>query len=775
MIRRYPTLCHWGAYTAVVEDDRFVRAEPFVRDPAPPRLLEAMPELVYSQTRVARPSVREGWLRHRDRNRTGADRYVEVEWDTALDLVAGELARVRAKHGASGIFGGCQGWSSAGRFHHAATQARRFLFSGGGCVDKQGNYSFGTGMFLLPHVIGTDAPIHGHVTDWNNVIRHTRLFVAFGGLALKNGQVASGGSGEHDMERWLRRARDAGIAFVVVSPNRSDAPAFLDAQWISIRPGTDTAFLLGMAHDLATRGRADTAFLTSHCAGYERFERYLLGRDDGTPKTPEWAAAICGVPATDIRALAQALVATRSLLTMSWSIQRAHRGEQPYWMLMTLAAMLGQIGLPGGGFGFGHGSQQGIGNPRAVGAATPEMAPGRNPLGMAVPTSRVTEMLENPGGDYDFNGRRLRYPDIRLVYWAGGNPFHHHQDLNRLRRAWQRPETIVIHETHWTATARHADIVLPATTTLERNDLGGSSRDRYIFAMHRAIDPVNGARNDFDILRDLAARAGHEDHFTEGLDEAGWVRRLYDDARAANGRAGLELPPFEVFWERGHVELPAPPKDFVLFEQFRADPVAHPLKTPSGRIEIDSPTIAGFGYDDCPSHPTWLEPFEWLGAPAAARYPIHLVTTQPPDKLHSQADFGPVSRAHKIAGREPLRLNPADAAQRGLTAGDIVRVFNDRGACLAGVAIDDGLRQGVAVMSTGAWYDPADAGAAPLERHGNPNVLTRDLGTSRLSQGPSALSILVEIERWDGDRGLAAHEPPRIEPAAFTPAGCVRP
>jgi biotin/methionine sulfoxide reductase len=706
--------------------------------------------------------VREGWLKHRDRRRTGHDTYVEVAWDTALELVDAELKRVREQHGAEGIFGGSQGWASAGRVHHAGSQLKRFLFSGGGCVDKIGNYSFGTAMFLLPHVIGTAAPVSGLVTDWTNVCDHTRLMVAFGGLALKNAQVASGGPGAHDMAMWLRRARDAGIEFVVVSPNRSDAPDFLHAHWISIRPGTDTAFLLGMAHELVSEGLEDRAFLAGYCTGFEQFERYLTGRDDGQPKSPEWAAPICGVDAAEIRALARRLAATRSLMTMTWSIQRAHHGEQPYWMLITLAAMLGQIGLPGGGFGFGHGSQGGVGSPRPAGAATAELPIGKNPARTAVPAARLTDMLERPGAEYDFNGERLRYPDIRLVYWAGGNPFHHHQDLNRLRQAWQRPDTVIVHETHWTPTARHADIVLPATTALERNDLGGSSRDRFLFAMHRAIDPIARARNDRDIFGELAARGDFEARYTDGLDETGWIRRLYDSTRERNLTAGIEMPPFEVFWERGCFELPQPQRAFVLFEDFRNDPLAHPLKTPSGRIEIYSARIAGFDYDDCPPHPTWLPPSEWLGASQACVYPLHLVTTQPPDKLHSQADYGPVARAAKRAGHERIRLSTADAATRSLTGGMVVRVFNARGACLATVEVDAGLRAGVAIMSTGAWYDPADPSDRALERHGNPNVLSLDQGTSKLTQGPSALSMLVEVERWDGDHHSSAHTPPRL-------------
>jgi biotin/methionine sulfoxide reductase len=187
----------------------------------------------------------------------------------------------------------------------------------------------------------------------------------------------------------------------------------------------------------------------------------------------------------------------------------------------------------------------------------------------------------------------------------------------------------------------------------------------------------------------------------------------------------------------------------VLFEDFRRDPARHPLKTPSGRIEIASETIARFGYDDCPMHPAWIAPAEWLGSPRAAQWPIHLVTHQPAGRLHSQMDPGPVSRSKKIAGREAIRINPADAAHRGIRDGDLVRVFNDRGACLAGAVLDDQVMPQVAVMATGAWFDPAQDMNAP-ERHGNPNVLTLDAGTSRLTQGPSALSALVQIERWTG-------------------------
>ena len=452
------------------------------------------------------------------------------------------------------------------------------------------------------------------------------------------------------------------------------------------------------------------------------------------------------------------------MITCAWSLQRAHHGEQPYWASIVLAAMLGGIGLPGGGFAFGHGSTNGIGAPR-VDVAGPEVPLPLNPARCMIPVARMADLLLHPGESYEFNGRQYSYPDIRLVYWAGGNPFHHHQDLNRLQRAWQKPETVIVHDSWWTPTARHADIVLPATTTLERNDVGGSSRDSFVLAMHRAIDPIGNAKNDFDIFHALARRLGYETAFTADRDEMGWCQWVYDQVRASATAKGVALPGFQQFWAEGFVEMPPPERDYVLFEDFRRDPERHPLKTPSGRIEIVSDDVAGFDYADCPSHPTWLPPAEWLGSASAQRWPIHLVTHQPASRLHSQMDPGPVSRGQKVKGREPIRISPPDAAKRGINDGDIVRVFNARGACLAGAVVDPGVMPGVVVMATGAWFDPADAAGAP-ERHGNPNVLTLDIGTSPLAQGTSALTALVEIERWDAPApAVRAFAPPQFAAA----------
>ena len=734
---RHPSLAHWGAFTAITEAGRLVGCEPFEADPAPSPMLDSIPEMVHSPLRVRRPAVRRGWLEgHRDRE---GDDYIEISWERALDLVSGELARVRAQHGAAGVFGGSYGWSSAGRVHHARSLIRRFLFLGGGCVDQIGNYSWGAAQFLLPYVIGTTSPVSGDVTDWDSVL------IAFGGIPIKNSQVTSGGSGLHNLPGWLNEAQRRGIKLVVVSPTRADIPAEMAAEWLPIRPNTDTALMLGMAHTLLTEHLHDAAFLASHCVGFERWAAYLRGDGDGQPKDAAWAAAITGIDAERIAALAREAAQQRSLLTAAWALQRAQHGEQPYWAVIGLAAMLGQIGLPGGGFAFGHASLNGIGQPRRQ-VPGPEVPVPKNPSGLAIPVARIADMLLAPGTEYEFNGRRHVYPDVKLIYWAGGNPFHHHQDQNRLREAWSKPETVIVHESFWTPLARRADIVLPATTALEREDVGGSSRDPYVFAMHRAVEPQGEARNDFDIFAELARRAGFGEAFTAGRDVPGWCRHVYEGMRAGCQERGVTLPDFDSFWAHGHAKLPPPETPYVLFERFRQDPGANPLRTPSGRIELYSEAVARYGYDDCPGYPAWLPPTEWLGAPAASQWPLHLLSNQPRTRLHSQLDPASLSRAAKVSGHEPIAIHPRDAAERGIRDGDVLRVFNNRGACLAGAVLDEGLSRGVVIMATGAWSDPDGA----LDRHGNPNALTADIGTSRLTQGPSAQTALVQVEKYLG-------------------------
>ncbi|OWU85924.1 biotin transporter BioY [Oceanicola sp. 22II-s10i] len=742
--RTHVTSSHWGAFEVDVEGDRIVATRPFSQDPHPSDIPAIVPAAVHHSSRVARPSIRRGWLDRRERMGRGTDDYVELPWDEALDIAAAEIDRIRKTHGNEAIFGGSYGWSSAGRFHHAQSQAHRFLNCAGGYVASFGSYSTGCASAIMPHVFGVvfQKLLYECQDGWHTIHEHTETLVMFGGINPKNSQVSMGGMTEHGTAGWMQRILDKGTRCVNIGPQRTDAVD--GCEWLPLTPGSDTAMMLALAFVLESEGLADHAFLDRYTTGFDRFRPYLMGETDGQPKTPEWAAPLCGVEPETIRELARRMAATRTLITVSWSLQRGHHGEQPFWMSAVLASMLGQIGLPGGGVGYGYGAIGGIGK-SLMGLTGMTFSQKQNPVKRFIPVARIADMLRNPGVPYDFNGRNEPYPDIRLVYWAGGNPFHHHQDLNALHEAWQKPETIIVNEPWWTPTAKRADIVFPATTPYEREDIGRAPTDDYLFYMPAMIPPVGEARDDYDILTGLAERMGIGADFTEGKTSAEWIRELYADYRERAASKGIEVPEFDGLVEQNWMQLPIrdPGPNRELFAPFREDPEGSPLGTPSGKIEIFSETIDGFGYDDCPGHPVWLPADEWLGN-ATVDYPLHMVSPQPGDKLHSQLE----AALRDVEGARPvaLAIHPDDAAARGIEGREIVRVFNARGACRARATLTRDIRPGVVALPTGAWFgDPG----GNIDPDGNPNVLTRDVGTSRLGQGCSAHTALVEVAKLE--------------------------
>ncbi|ART73805.1 molybdopterin oxidoreductase [Mycobacterium dioxanotrophicus] len=757
------SLTHWGAFTARVDAGDITAVTPPAGDTDPSPLLGNLPGAIRHRSRITGPAVRRGWLRDGPgpSSGRGADEFVAVSWDELTELLAAELRRVVDTHGNEAIYAGSYGWASAGRFHHAQSQVHRFLKMLGGYTSSRNSYSLGATAVIMPRVVGTHDDLFKRSTDWDVIVAHTDLLVSFGGLALKNTAINHGGTTAHPARDALRRLRDRGGRIVSFSPLRDDVDG--ECEWHAPVPGTDVAVMLGLAYVLATEGLADRAFLDTYCTGYERFERYLLGRDDGIAKSPRWAAQISGIAADELTALARRMASGRTLVTVSWSLQRIRHGEQAPWMGLTLAAMLGQIGVPGGGFGHGYGSMNEPGLP-PLRCRLPVLPQGPNPVQTFIPVAAVSDMLLHPGEQFDYNGQRLTYPDIKCVYWAGGNPFHHHQNIPRLRRALARVDTVVVHDPYWTAMAKHADIVVPSTTAYEREDYSGSRNDPLLVAMPRLAEPYAQSRDDYTTFAALATALGFGERFTEGRTARQWLVHMYEKWSAG---LDFEVPAFDEFWAAGQLRLPTEP-GLTLLADYRADPRAHRLATPSGRIEIFSEDIDGFGYTDCVGHPAWYEPAEWLGGARARSYPLHLLANQPATRLHSQLDGGAASQASKIQGREPIRMHSVDATRRGLVDGDIVRVFNDRGACLAGLVVDDRLRPDVVQLSTGAWFDPADpADPNSMCAHGNPNVLTADVGTSSLAHGCTGAHVLVEVEKFDGPLPpLRAHEPPVIRAAS---------
>ena len=767
LTQHFPTATQWGTYDAEVKNGRLKRLNDYSNDPAPSIIGAGMVDAIDDEARIRRPMVRKSFLEkgpNSNKSERGSEPFVPVPWETALDLAASEIDRVRRQNGNKSIFASSYGWASSGRFHHAQSQIHRFMNLAGGYVRHKNSYSHAAAEVMLKHIVAEMKDIiHAQATDWPSIASDCELFIAFGGLPAKNAQVNLGGVGRHTLHEGMQSCYDAGVEFVNISPLKTDIAHIFDPEWITIRPNTDAAMMLALAYILVDEGLYDKNFISTHTVGLEKFIPYLNGDKDGQPKNAEWAAQITGVSAQTIINLARRMAECRTMISTAWSLQRSDHGEQPIWLTVILASLLGQIGLPGGGFGIGYGCENGIGNP-VKNFNWPALSQGTNSVEEFIPVARIADMLLHPGTKFDYDGEKLSYPDIRLLYWAGGNPFHHHQDLNRLVDAFRQPECVIVNEIWWTATARHADIVFPITTVLERNDLMMTKWEPMATPMHKAIEPVGESRNDYDVFSGLAERLGFFEEFTEGRNEEEWLRHLWDQARQRAGQANFELPDFDTFWHEGPKEILKAEDKTVLLEAYRKDPQNNPLATPSGKIEIFSDVIAGFGYDDCPGHPVWMEPFEWLGGKTVKKFPLHIISNQPSTRLHSQLDSGSISKGSKIKDREPMTMNPVDAAGRGIKTGDVVRVFNERGSCLAGVNLSENVMPGVIQLATGAWFDPIVPGQiGALCKHGNPNVLTRDRGTSRLAQGPTAHSTLVQVEKFNDDiPDVTAHLPPAL-------------
>lgn len=768
-IKTILTAAHWGPMLVDTDGENVLASRGALPTRHPNSLQSVVQEQVHSPTRVRYPMVRKGFLASPSRPQgvRGQDEFVRVSWDQALTLIHEQHKRIRDSFGPASIFAGSYGWRSNGVLHKAATLLQRYMSLAGGYTGHLGDYSTGAAQAIMPHVVGGNE-VYQQQTSWPLILEHSDVVVLWSANPLNTLKIAWNASDEQGIS-YFDALRKSGKRVICIDPMRSETVEFFgdNMEWLAPHMGTDVALMLGIAHTLVENGWQDDEFLARCTVGYDIFAKYVTGESDGVAKTAEWAAAICGIDAAKIRELAILFHENTTMLMAGWGMQRQQFGEQKHWMLVTLAAMLGQIGTPGGGFGLSYHFANG-GNPTRRAAVLASMQ-GSVKEGIdavdKIPVARIVEALENPGAPYQHNGMDRHFPDIRFVWWAGGANFTHHQDTNRLIRAWQKPELVVISECFWTAAAKHADIVLPATTSFERNDLTmtGDYSNQHLVPMKRVVAPQYEARDDWEVFAELSERweAGGRERFTEGKSDLQWLETFYAIAGERGASQQVTLPPFDEFWQANQlIEMPESEQNarFVRFADFRRDPQSNPLKTPSGKIEIFSERINSFGYADCPPHPKWLEPDEWHGN--AEPQQLQVLSAHPAHRLHSQLNFTRLREEYAVAGREPITLHPEDAKARGITAGDVVRVWNKRGQVLAGAVVTDGIKPGVICIHEGAWPDLEPA-ADGICKNGAVNVLTKDLPSSRLGNGCAGNTALAWVEKYTGPSlTLTAFDPP---------------
>ncbi|WP_400222543.1 trimethylamine-N-oxide reductase 2 [Escherichia coli] len=689
------TAGRWGAMNVEVKDGKIVSSTGALAKTIPNSLQSTAADQVHTTARIQHPMVRKSYLDNplQPAKGRGEDTYVQVSWEQALKLIHEQHDHIRKANGPSAIFAGSYGWRSSGVLHKAQTLLQRYMNLAGGYSGHSGDYSTGAAQVIMPHVVGS-VEVYEQQTSWPLILENSQVVVLWGMNPLNTLKIAWSSTDEQGLE-YFHQLKKSGKPVIAIDPIRSETIEFFgdNATWIAPNMGTDVALMLGIAHTLMTQGKHDKVFLEKYTTGYPQFEEYLTGKNDNTPKSAAWAAEITGVPEAQIVKLAELMAANRTMLMAGWGIQRQQYGEQKHWMLVTLAAMLGQIGTPGGG------------------------------------------------------------------------NFTHHQDTNRLIKAWQKPEMIVVSECYWTAAAKHADIVLPITTSFERNDLTmtGDYSNQHIVPMKQAVAPQFEARNDFDVFADLAEllKPGGKEIYTEGKDEMAWLKFFYDAAQKGARAQRVTMPMFNAFWQQNKlIEMRRSEKNeqYIRYGDFRADPVKNALGTPSGKIEIYSRTLEKFGYKDCPAHPTWLAPDEWKGT--ADEKQLQLLTAHPAHRLHSQLNYAELRKKYAVADREPITIHTEDAARFGIANGDLVRVWNKRGQILTGAVVTDGIKKGVVCVHEGAWPDLENG----LCKNGSANVLTADIPSSQLANACAGNSALVYIEKYTGNAlKLTAFDQPAIQ------------
>lgn len=771
------TGAHWGVLKATIKEGKVISSVNALDNSVSNPLHSTIPDSIYAPTRIKYPMVRKSYLENPENPKPelrGNDEWVRVSYDDAIALIAKELKKTYKQKGKESVFAGSYGWKSSGNLHNARILLQRFMGMAGGYVGVTGDYSTGASQVIMPYVVGS-IEVYEQQTSFSSVLEHTQVVVVWGAdpmVTLRNAWTINEGTGLD----FFEKLKKSGKKIISIDPVRNMTCDYLGAEWIAPLPNTDVALMLGIMHTMLKNNQYDKDFVENYTQGFDRFKAYLLGESDGVVKDSLWASHICGIAQAKIESLAKLFVENRTMLMSGWGMQRAHHGEQAHWSLVTLACMIGQIGLPGGGFGLSYHYSNG-GSPTATAPVVGGINLGNVSSGGAewlmqgsdnnFPLARIADALLHPGKSIPHNGKTITYTDIDFIYWAGGNPIVHHQDTNTFLKAWQKPRTIVVNEIYWTPTARLADIVMPITTSYERNDISmsGDYSNLHIVPMKQLVEKQFEAVDDYQVFCDLAKAFNVYDKFSEGKNEMQWLKEFYDQALQQAQGMMLELPNFESFWEANEplkFEIPTESEGFVRYGEFREDPILNPLGTDSGLIEIYSQTIEKYNYKDCPAHPTWLEPIEWLGMenkPAE----FALITSHPAYRLHSQLANTSLRKEYAIADKEPIWINTKDAANKGIKTGDVVKVSNQRGSVLAGAFVTDAIRQGVVRLCEGAWYDPEVKGQVGSTcKNGSANVLTIDLPTSPLANGNIAHTSLVNIEKFTGEiKDVCVFEAPK--------------
>jgi len=661
----------------------------------------------------------------------GEGKFRRISWDAALDAIAAELRRVRDTYGPASIL---LCFSAADQHVlHNMPPIYKLLVQFGGCTAPWGFMSNEGAVFAANASFGTDM-----CQNTRDDLLNSKLIILWGFNPADTVQSTN-------TTWYLAQAREAGARIVCVDPRcHNTAAAFADA-WIPIRPGTDTAMEIAMAYTILSEGLEDRAFLNRYTVGFDKFRDYVLGIADGTPKTPEWAEPITGVPAATIAWLARdyASVKPGALIT-GFGPGRSAYGEQFHRAAVALAAMTGNIGVPGGEAAAMADSGEFFGGDTPFKLKTAgRMRTGGNPVDRA---SQPREKILAARGTIANMRARVNSPkyadailqgksggfsaDYKFLFMLNANYVNQIPDTNHNVAALKQLEFFVVQEQFMTATAKLADIVLPMTTFMERDDFTTGGATPFFAAVNRVIPPLAECRSHYDIAAALAERLG----ITDFSDKTGlqWLQGIVEGYR----EFFPGMPDYDTLKAQRPYKLPMTEPD-VAFRRQIEDPENHPFPTPSGKIEIYSEEMASWNDPTMPPIPMYLESWEGAGDSLSAKYPLQLITSHFLRRAHSQFENLPWLQELQT---QALVMHPLDAAERGVRDGDMVRAYNDRGTVRIPVRLTQRITPGVVDLPQGAWFNPAPDGT---DDGGCANVLTINRSSPRAAMNTN--SGLVQV------------------------------
>lgn len=652
---------------------------------------------VYSPERLKYPMRRKG--------ERGQGQFERVSWDEALDAVASGLSNIIEKYGNSSVLLAL-GSGNQGLLHGVGPVAR-MLLDLGGYTRTWGVASYEGALFASMATYGTIRT--GNTRD---DLLKSRFIIIWGWDPANT---------IHDpgTSLYLSRAREKGIKIVAVDPRYTDSAATFAHQWIPIRPGTDAAMLIAMAYVIISENLQDAAFIDKFTVGFDKYRDYLLGKEDGIAKTPQWAEAITKVPSEVISNLAREYAESKpAALIAGWGPARTAMGEQYSRAANVLTAITGNIGIHGGyasGFMRAYSSRERHG-PRRPGNPVEAGAPprqnslyklrgGTNPTSARIHSARIFDAI--------LKGRAGGYPaDIKMAYVVAGNYINQNPNTRRGVEAFKSLEFVVVHEQFMTPTAKFADILLPVNTFMERSDLAPAwLGSPYYVYLNQAIDSLYESKSDLEICRLLSEKLGIPEAIGDETE---------DERLRAIAASRQDIQDYEAMKRDGVVKIKTP-EPIVSFKQQIENPEKYPFPTLSGKIEIYSEHMAEMDNPLFPPLPCYISPPENYDDPLAEKYPLQLLTSHLKTRAHSTWEAVPWMREI-----EPhcVWINSDDAEARAISDGDLVAVFNDRGRMHIPARVTERIMPGVVNVSEGAWYNPDENG---IDQGGCANVLTNDL------------------------------------------------